>query len=418
MGTAIETSDDSVSLDQSSSTSASPETSLTRTTPATSDNEPNISIRRRPIPKKGHTKSRRGCNNCKRRKVKCQETLPECVNCKRLGLGCVYPESHQSSSTPSPSAALQSTPTAFTMEDLRYFHHFLVTAYPPLPMGGDAIWKDVAALSHNFDYLVHAMLGLGASHLNLYNGDCASQALSHRVKAIQSLNQALNEPCSSRAEGDARFAAIMALTFQSSCMPEGMNEFLTMIRGCHIIAETAMLSFEDSLFRSFTEQGYTDNLRRQYNMGSTKFTLEPEREILFDEFIVSLRALAPRCSSPLELKFLAVTERSAKMAKTSPVEAFAEFTTQYGMVTSASNEEFGPLTDPTNFPAQILLIHFILIEYAIGEMALVAVTQRFAFRRRACLAWVDRLLRELPEEYESYVQWPVNYSNILAGFNF
>ncbi|KAK0708184.1 hypothetical protein B0H67DRAFT_603219 [Lasiosphaeris hirsuta] len=384
-------------------------------------NEPNISIRRRPIPKKGHTKSRRGCNNCKRRKVKCQETLPECANCKRLGLGCVYPEPHQSHqypSTPSPSAALQSTPITFTMEDLRYFHHYLTTAYPPLPMGGDAIWKDVAALSHNFDYLIHAMLGLGASHLNLYSGDCSSQALEHRVKAIQSLNQALSKPCSSRAEGDARFAAIMALTFQSSCMPEGMNEFLTMVRGCHVIAGTGMLSFEDSLFRSFTQQGYTDSLRRQYAMGSHDFTLEPETEIRFDEFVVSLRALAPLCSSPLELKFLAVTERSAKMAKTFPLEAFAEFTTQYSMVRSASNEEFGPLTDPTNFPAQILLIHFILIEYAIGEIALGEANKRFAFRRRACLAWVDQLLKSLPEEYESYIQWSVKYSNVLAAYRF
>src|SRR5262245_23324755 len=47
--------------------------------------------RRRPIPRKGHTKSRSGCFNCKRRKVKCKEERPACSSCQRLGLDCSYP---------------------------------------------------------------------------------------------------------------------------------------------------------------------------------------------------------------------------------------------------------------------------------------------------------------------------------------
>jgi hypothetical protein len=129
-----------------------------------------ISVRRRPIPRKGHTKSRRGCFNCKRRKVKCQETLPACSHCTRIGLVCEYPDSLSRSSLTasssssslssvspdsslvilsSPTAALQSTPTLFTGTDMLFFHHFLVTAYPPLPIRGDDIWRNVAVLSHN-----------------------------------------------------------------------------------------------------------------------------------------------------------------------------------------------------------------------------------------------------------------------------
>ena len=119
--------------------------------PAQSNAEPANRVRRKPIPKKGHTKSRRGCQACKRRKVKCQENLPECTNCRRLGLSCVYnPGGSQVALTasPSPSTALRTAPASFSMVDLRYFHHFLVTAFPPLPMGGDAVWQAVAALSH------------------------------------------------------------------------------------------------------------------------------------------------------------------------------------------------------------------------------------------------------------------------------
>ena len=128
-------------------------------------------MRRKPIPRKGHTKSRRGCYSCKKRKVKCQETLPECENCTRLGLGCVYPKPPASldpSSSPGPSTLsvspslsvpLQPTPTTFNMDDFRYFHHFLLTAYPPLPMQGDEIWKDVAAISHSVcTFLSHTVI--------------------------------------------------------------------------------------------------------------------------------------------------------------------------------------------------------------------------------------------------------------------
>ena len=85
------------------------------------------------------------------------------------------------------------------------------------------------------------------------------------------------------------------------------------------------------------------------------------------------------------------------------------------MLTGASNAEFIPLTDPTNYPAQILLIHFILIEFAIGELALGPSGARFSFRRRASLAWLNGLLEVLPEKYQLYVQWPLKYARTLTA---
>ncbi|KAH7232412.1 uncharacterized protein BKA55DRAFT_523541 [Fusarium redolens] len=48
-----------------------------------------------------------------------------------------------------PARPLQSTPTQFTMEDLRLYQHFVFHAYPPMPLKGEAVWKEVAAMSHN-----------------------------------------------------------------------------------------------------------------------------------------------------------------------------------------------------------------------------------------------------------------------------
>ena len=143
-----------------------------------------VTVRRnKPIPRKGHTKSRRGCYTCKRRKVKCSEKLPECDNCTRIGLVCEYPEPPNPSALsrlvtrsgpgggprvpqrhgddpstavrmvllttpPSPTASPSLMTPTFTMEDLRFFHHFLVAAHPPLPVQADSVWNNVAALSH------------------------------------------------------------------------------------------------------------------------------------------------------------------------------------------------------------------------------------------------------------------------------
>src|SRR6478735_2066363 len=49
-----------------------------------------VVTKRRPIPRKGHTKSRAGCSSCKRRRVKCDLITPECGACHRLGLECQY----------------------------------------------------------------------------------------------------------------------------------------------------------------------------------------------------------------------------------------------------------------------------------------------------------------------------------------
>ncbi|KAK4160049.1 hypothetical protein QBC43DRAFT_293375 [Cladorrhinum sp. PSN259] len=418
----------------SSSLTASEPTAGTPLPPADSNK-----IRRKPVPRRGHTKSRRGCFNCKKRKVKCQETRPECEGCLRIGLVCEYPETEKSralilssasssssssipsSATPSlwelelakpPSAAMDSTPTTFTPDDMRFFHHFLTTAFPPLPLGGDKIWMDVAAVSHQYDYLMHAMLGLGASHLNLHGGKCSEKGIAHRVKAIQLLNQNLYKPCSSTAEGDARFAALFALAFQASCMPEGMTEFISMTRGCYVIANTFILPSNDSIFGSFTAEGFADSVRR---LIPGPISLEGDQEAVIDEFLVSLRALAPLCKSSLEVRFLASIEFTVRRAKVWAVDAFADCASLYSLMFHATNEEFMPFTDPNNYSTQLLAIHFLLIEFALGHFTLGPKGSRFGYRKKTIVPWMERVEAALPEEYKKYAAWPMDHVRRLAA---
>lgn len=103
-----------------------------------------VVARRRPIPSKGHTKSRRGCYSCKRRKIKCQETYPQCGHCIKAGSVCQYPMAK-----PSLSMAQPENPPAFRGIDMRFFHHFLTQAYPYIPVRADRIWThEVPSFAH------------------------------------------------------------------------------------------------------------------------------------------------------------------------------------------------------------------------------------------------------------------------------
>ncbi|CBX92134.1 predicted protein [Plenodomus lingam JN3] len=134
---------------------------------------------------------------------------------------------------------------------MHLFHRFLVTVYPDLPLCGDKIRASmIPSFIHNYEYLIHSILALAASHLNpMSHSSLTAQALQHRILALNSLHEALSTPPESAAEQDARIAATMALAFQSSYLDNGMSEFLLMIRGCIIIANNnTTQSLSASLF--------------------------------------------------------------------------------------------------------------------------------------------------------------------------
>ncbi|KAF5618618.1 hypothetical protein F52700_12138 [Fusarium sp. NRRL 52700] len=317
--------------------------------------------RRRPFPRKGHTKSRRGCFNCKRRRVKCPETTPACDNCDRLGLRCEYPQTLDKGLMHlfSPEPAQSLSQEQLSMVDLRFFHHFLLHAYPGLPIQGEKVWKEVAQYSHGFNFLAHAMLALGASHLGLCNGtDYNSDAISHRVKAIKSLNSALDTPCQTKEEGDARYATLMALTWQSSYMADGMQEFLSMLRGCTIVSKCSVFQFQDSVFRMFSVEGHVQrvhDINNGFDVGLSDYEAS-------DAGIASIKAIAPLSQSTLEINLVASLQSIAEMSRTTCIGAFGSICRTYQFFGEASDSDFLAISDSDNHVAQIIMAHFFAIE--------------------------------------------------------
>ncbi|KAF1811793.1 hypothetical protein P152DRAFT_51606 [Eremomyces bilateralis CBS 781.70] len=145
-------------------------------------------------PRKPHQKTRTGCVTCKRRRIKCDETKPCCLNCTKMGLDCAYqPVPPSSAASRSQSRALtRRRPTldtsscspppilgpqgimfakaydAFSRDDLHLFHHFshftsqTITDQIPL----QKLWQfeiPIIALKH--DFLLNGLLAVSALHI-------------------------------------------------------------------------------------------------------------------------------------------------------------------------------------------------------------------------------------------------------------
>ncbi|KAJ2899149.1 hypothetical protein MKZ38_003396 [Zalerion maritima] len=270
------------------------------------------------------------------------------------------------------------------------------------------------------------MLALAASHLTLSNPggpDYSRQALSHRISSINRLNEALSVPCTTKEEGDARYATTMALTFQSSYMPDGMSDFVRMMRGCAVVARTAMGGrYEDSMWAIFSQEEHIRRAKGVLLGGGGGGGLGGEgagmeggiQDVPLDEEIVkgyldTVRRLAPLCVSITEVAYLAAIERTMKVARRSAVQAQGEFTRMYTMSNDLGNDEFVSLVDPSNHGAKLLLIHVYLCEHVLQQAYLIPILPCQHLRQEIIYHWLRRVIESVPDELKKYGDWAMRF---------
>ncbi|KAL4733638.1 hypothetical protein BDV11DRAFT_175502 [Aspergillus similis] len=184
--------------------------------------------------RKSHKKSRLGCGNCKRRRIKCDEKKPECSNCLRHSVLCDYgnavgdktgtsssrqpstacvstPEqqaddsftfisSNQTDfrppkrrharrnvpprevelqiSAPEPCTAVANKPFNFSATDMALFHHLISSK--DLGDSGQMVISQFTRLGFSFHYLLHLLLAISSFHLARHGGDDhLSQLIGH-----------------------------------------------------------------------------------------------------------------------------------------------------------------------------------------------------------------------------------------------
>ncbi|GKT57780.1 C6 zinc finger domain-containing protein [Colletotrichum tofieldiae] len=336
----------------------------------------------------------------------------------------------------SPKAVLNSTGvggSVFGVEDMRFFQHFLLDATPGLPIGGEEIWRDVARMAHEaspipYEFLLHALLGLGASSLALTkDASLGRPALNHRVRAIRALNSKLSSGGPGHllkgADADATFAAIMALTFQAGHMLEGMLDFLWMVRGClwltrtgdvvgHIIATQVMSSFETSAFRAFSRREHVEGFKRLVlSQGDGWEAINGKRDLLciFKGFENSLGNLAPLCGSVVEVEYLAGLKRVVALFLMDSADAYYAFATVQNRYGEMSHRDFLLFSSPTNHTARLILAHVFLLDYLIATLGYSASRGSGAVETwgRVTLSWLEEIAAGLPAELTKHMEWPL-----------
>ncbi|KAF8861135.1 hypothetical protein BDZ45DRAFT_740735 [Acephala macrosclerotiorum] len=362
-------------------------------------------------PRKGHKKSRGGCFNCKKRKIKCQENQPACHNCTRKKLRCEYPapktlsalrSSFLYSPNPVTSVNLQSTPTVFTLTDMRLFHHYLLDAYPHLPVGNDSAWlSQVPLIAHHNQYLMHAILGVAASHLELITGDdLSSVALHHRVRAIQGSSEALTKKNRSGSDGDALLAACYLLTFQSSYMKEGIPEFFQFVRGCSLVS--------NQLRDEKLPMAFFLTVQDHFQFMEGRLTNLPIiNSELLDGADRSLSALPPILELPVHFTFHERLLETIAAVRVSSLQGYFKFIKIYQAINLLDNQSFMDFSDPENTVSRILVAHF----FAIQLLLLPILDREWAGRTKTTpcrmnLDWVARINEGLPANVRHYADWP------------
>ncbi|KAF2790173.1 hypothetical protein K505DRAFT_327753 [Melanomma pulvis-pyrius CBS 109.77] len=228
-------------------------------------------------PKRPHKKSRNGCYQCRKRRVKCNEQRPRCTNCTHRDEECHFPlplllprdpgspndfspcgtPGDRSSAHRSPSdstlvftsassylyarlprsstnlAPLQlSSPGPIGINDLALMHYWCTrTCYSFTPFGADLFRDHVGQEALRYDYLMEALLALTLLHIasemddTIAAGPYVSAALQHQNRGLSGLRATLSDISPSNC--DAIFASsvfIMVCAIVSPLLPAGRDD--------------------------------------------------------------------------------------------------------------------------------------------------------------------------------------------------
>ncbi|KAK4127439.1 hypothetical protein N657DRAFT_210598 [Parathielavia appendiculata] len=203
-------------------------------------------------PRRSHTKSRKGCDTCKRRHIRCDENFPQCRNCTKHKIRCPYndvsvPEDRAGSPdkpdlmwTPETEATIDQwrrtgvfpfpslgiypapAPELLTLEDLRLIHHVASISHQmqELDASDFTLWTrqipTIIRIGATHRYVLHALLAFSAMHLAYLTGCPAvgNMAYEHRGVALKGLQEAIST--FSRETSDAILAASLVLSWQAT----------------------------------------------------------------------------------------------------------------------------------------------------------------------------------------------------------
>lgn len=304
------------------------------------------------------------------------------------------------------SPTMSMTTDTFTLQDMQFFHHFLTLAYPHLPLGNDTVWvKEVPQFAQEYPFLMHAMLALGASHLDQISPNLEAYrkaALIHRGHAILGLNGVLAKKELAYGEADAMLATCYALTFQSSHMNDGLPDFITFVRGCALATEKIKDVKAETAFDLTPDRHFAILEPRLKRLS----IVNPLHVIGGLDALLSIR---PFLSTSAEYNFYNALHGVFTALKTSSLEAYRRFVTIFQIWANLLPEDFNHFINPSNTVAQILLAYFIATELIMVPLTINEWPDRTGYAPSRVLmsvvAWSHDIASRISDELQYHLDW-------------
>ncbi|KAG7294310.1 hypothetical protein NEMBOFW57_004381 [Staphylotrichum longicolle] len=366
------------------------------------------------------------------------------------GLKCEYP------SLPTIVHQPQHQVPLFSLQDMRFFQHFLLNCYPHHPIGSEDLWThEIPCLSQKYEYLMHAILGYSASELMATTDpSLAEAAMSHRLKAIKAIKRALASstpspsPCPNSSsfpsssssssphpssssspppappqpppgsrndplfeEGNALMATCFALTYQSVLLDDGLAEYMTFIRGIMIVAIQMYCKGAALLFGPLLGDSQKEALRphmEELGLIDAGWTARAVRGV------EGLRGLVVGVEGrEVEERYWELISEMAKMLSVSSWKAYVALTEHYAWWMMLPHDKFQRLVDPGNQVAILLGAHWIALEQI---MAVICDAERKGAAKTpkqssgispGNIGWLKYLNAQVDQEHRAYNQWPM-----------
>jgi hypothetical protein len=317
-------------------------------------------------------------------------------------------------------------------------------AYPHLPVGNDSAWlSQVPLIAHHVsspilqlhrspnplfqnEYLMHAILGMSASHLELLTGEPLSTiAIHHRLLAVQGSNAALSVKTRTGSDGDALLGACYLLAFQASYMRDGLFEFFTMIRGCSLLSIQLK---EEKLPMAFflTEKDHFHFMEERL---LDLPVISPE---LVEGAQNSLAAVQPLCTMPCHTDLYQLLDECIEAIRISSlrgkfllhlhcaisnmtVPGYFKFISVFQCVIQMPPSDFAAFMSPTNTVSHILIANFFALQLVVAPI----INREWAGRKRSTplrnhLDQIYKLAKGVEGGCESYMEWPLAIADAVA----
>ncbi|KAL5598984.1 hypothetical protein BROUX41_003697 [Berkeleyomyces rouxiae] len=201
-------------------------------------------------PRRSHTKSRKGCDACKRRHIRCDETFPQCLNCTKHKIRCPYNDMPiDRSSSPDKGGLVWSDdvikvadqwlgtlawpfpmlsvfkyvdPKSLKLDDLRLLCHLCLVCSELASQNnlGLTVWSsqmpDILSFAAVHPFVMNAVLAFAATHMSTIQDSPAirNMAFAHRGKALKGLSEALQ--LFNAENSDSVLAASVVLSWQTT----------------------------------------------------------------------------------------------------------------------------------------------------------------------------------------------------------